>query len=259
MFGDHPVELGLEQPGTSMLARLRRASTYTGVYFPTRSPTRPMPFTRSERHAARWPTFERTIISGPIGLRSLSLRSRQRAISPAARKRRAAVLQSASVVFLAATTVSVFPVRTRFRGTSRRRDAESTTTPASTTSTGRFVSGAQHGCVQGDEQVPKDMGFFKAPSCATSPSPRPTCTTAASRARRSAGPLRGGRAHDRRRRPSWRRARQSPTRAPSSKGFHLLLSRRLISIAFLNALTDNDLLNDTRFANPWTARHEEAR
>ena len=40
MFGDHPVELGLEQPGTSMLARLQGVDVYRRLFsgaFPMRS------------------------------------------------------------------------------------------------------------------------------------------------------------------------------------------------------------------------------
>jgi len=51
----------------------------------------------------------------------------------------------------------------------------------------------------------------------------------------------------------------NPNKSPIVKGFPLTAEQKADLIAFLNALTDNDLLNDTRFANPWTAQLEEAR
>ena len=51
----------------------------------------------------------------------------------------------------------------------------------------------------------------------------------------------------------------NPNKSPIVKGFALTAEQKADLIAFLIALTDNDLLNDTRFANPWTAQHEEAR
>jgi len=51
----------------------------------------------------------------------------------------------------------------------------------------------------------------------------------------------------------------NPNKSPIVNGFPLTAEQKADLIAFLNALTDNDLLNDTRFANPWTAQHQEAR
>ncbi|HEX7793628.1 MAG TPA: hypothetical protein VF456_04715, partial [Vicinamibacterales bacterium] len=51
----------------------------------------------------------------------------------------------------------------------------------------------------------------------------------------------------------------NPSKSPLVKGFALTAEQKADLIAFLTTLTDNDLLNDTRFANPWTAPHQEAR
>ena len=45
----------------------------------------------------------------------------------------------------------------------------------------------------------------------------------------------------------------NPNKSPIVKGFPLTAEQKADLIAFLTALTDNDLLNDTRFADPWTA------
>jgi len=51
----------------------------------------------------------------------------------------------------------------------------------------------------------------------------------------------------------------NPNKSPLVKGFPLTAEQKADLIAFLITLTDNVLLNDTRFANPWTAPHQEAR
>src|SRR5262245_47065830 len=61
MFGDHPVELGLKQPGSEMLARLRGVTEYKRL-FPAAFDSSPDPFT-VENVARALATFERTIVS----------------------------------------------------------------------------------------------------------------------------------------------------------------------------------------------------
>jgi cytochrome c peroxidase len=51
----------------------------------------------------------------------------------------------------------------------------------------------------------------------------------------------------------------NPNKSPIVKGFGLTAEQKADLVAFLKALTDNDLLKDPRFTNPWTADHEEAR
>ena len=62
MFGDHPIELGLEPPGTSMLARLRQVEAYRRLV-PAAFPGDADPFTVANVTRAL-ASFERTIISG---------------------------------------------------------------------------------------------------------------------------------------------------------------------------------------------------
>ena len=108
MFGDHPVELGLEQPGTSMLARLRDVDVYRRL-FPDAFPDGADAFTVSNVTRAL-ATFERTIISGDRP----TIATTTIATIPRSRQRRGEVSSCSSVSrcpVSAVTTVSIFPVR----------------------------------------------------------------------------------------------------------------------------------------------------
>jgi len=45
--------------------------------------------------------------------------------------------------------------------------------------------------------------------------------------------------------------RDNPNKTPSLQGFTLTASQRADLVAFLNSLTDDAVLQDRRFANPW--------
>ena len=47
--------------------------------------------------------------------------------------------------------------------------------------------------------------------------------------------------------------RDNPNKSPIVRGFTLTTEQRGDLLAFLNALTDTELLHDPRWANPWTA------
>src|SRR5262249_17121335 len=63
MFGDHPIELGLKQPGTAVLATLRQVGVYQRL-LPAAFPGEPDPFTIANLTRAI-ATFERPIASAP--------------------------------------------------------------------------------------------------------------------------------------------------------------------------------------------------
>ncbi len=46
----------------------------------------------------------------------------------------------------------------------------------------------------------------------------------------------------------------NPNKAPAIRGFTLTPEQRADLIAFLRSLTDEELLHDPRFANPWPKR-----
>jgi cytochrome c peroxidase len=84
MFGDHPVELGLDQPGTTLLARLRTVDVYRHLFqeaFPDEADAISV---RSVTRALA--TFERTIISGRSAYDQYHYDRDDTAISPAARR-----------------------------------------------------------------------------------------------------------------------------------------------------------------------------
>jgi len=51
----------------------------------------------------------------------------------------------------------------------------------------------------------------------------------------------------------------NPNKSPIVRGFPLTADQKRDLLAFLETLTDTDLLRDPRFANPWLASHEEDR
>ena len=52
---------------------------------------------------------------------------------------------------------------------------------------------------------------------------------------------------------------ENPNKSPVLHGFPLTAEQRSDVLAFLNALTDDELLHGSRWANPWTGPHEEGR
>ena len=53
--------------------------------------------------------------------------------------------------------------------------------------------------------------------------------------------------------------RAHPNKSPIVRGFTLTADQKRDLIAFLNSLTDEALLHDPAFSNPWTTAQEEAR
>jgi cytochrome c peroxidase len=47
----------------------------------------------------------------------------------------------------------------------------------------------------------------------------------------------------------------NPNKDPSLRGFHLSSQERADLIAFLESLTDQEVIHDPRFANPWKVPH----
>ena len=47
--------------------------------------------------------------------------------------------------------------------------------------------------------------------------------------------------------------RDNPNKSPAIRGFMLTAAQRADLVAFLQSLTDEELLRDPRFANPWVS------
>src|SRR5215467_1410026 len=84
MFGDHPVELGLTPPGTSLLERLEKDARYRSM-FTSAFPDAPKPFTIANVTKAI-ASFERSIISARSPYDRYHTYRENDAISPAARR-----------------------------------------------------------------------------------------------------------------------------------------------------------------------------
>jgi cytochrome c peroxidase len=251
MFGDHPVELGLEQPGTSMLARLQSVDIYRRL-FPEAFPGEKNIFTVTNVTRAL-ASFERTIISARSPYDRYHYDRDDTAISPAARRGEQLFFSQPLSCFRCHNGFN-FSGATDFEGRHEGGTPEyqntglyNLTGPLSYPSPNTGVYEVTH--------RPEDIGKFKAPTlrniAVTAPYMHDGSIAtlddvldhyAAGGRTIADGPHRGV-------------GRDNPNKSPIVKGFPLTAEQRADLIAFLTTLTDNDLLNDSRFANPWTAQH----
>jgi cytochrome c peroxidase len=255
MFGDHPVELGLEQPGTSMLARLRDVEVYRRL-FPDAFPDGADAFTVPNVTRAL-ATFERTIISGRSAYDRYHYDRDDTAISPAARRGEQLFFSQPLSCFRCHNGFN-FSGATDFEGRHEGGMPEYHNTGLYNLAGALSYPSPNTGVYEVTHR-PEDIGKFKAPTlrniAVTGPYMHDGSIASldevldhyAAGGRTIAEGAHRGVGHD------------NPNKSPIVKGFPLTAEQKADLIAFLNALTDNDLLNDTRFANPWTARHEEAR
>ena len=231
-------------------------STCTGACFQTRFPTRPMrsPFRTSR---ARWRRSSGR--SSPGDRPTIAITTI--ATIPRSRPRRGEASSCSSVSrcrVSAVTTVSIFQVRPILTGVTKveaRVPQHGSLQPRRRA----VVPEPQHWRLRG--QSPS-RGRWQVQGTDAAEHRRHRTLHARRQhrdARRGARSLRGRRPYHRRGRPSRRSGHDNPNKSPIVKGFPLTAEQKADVIAFLNALTDNDLLKDTRFANPWTAQHEEAR
>ena len=255
MFGDHPVELGLEQPGTSMLARLRSVDVYRRL-FPDAFPDEADAFTVPNVTRAL-ATFERTILSGRSAYDRYHYDRDDAAISPAARRGEQLFFSQPLSCFRCHNGFN-FSGATDFDGRHESGSPEYHNTGLYNLAGALSYPSPNRGLYEVSHRL-EDVGKFKAPTL------RNIAVTAPYMHDGSIATLEevldhyaaGGRTigegahrgvgHD------------NPNKSPIVKGFPLTAEQKADLVAFLNLLTDNDLLKDPRFANPWTAQHEEAR
>ena len=181
MFGEQPVELGLQQPGTELLDRLRGEPRYRPL-FERAFGDEPDPFTIEHVTQALAVVRAHDHLR-VVALRSLSQRARRRRDLAGGAARRDAVLQPAAVVLPLPRRLHVLG-RGGLRRAPRAGEVEfhntglynlagalsyPAPTPASTRSPGS----------------PRTSASSRRRRCATSPSPRRTCTTAAPRRSRT--------------------------------------------------------------------------
>ena len=246
MFGEQPIELGLEKPGTAMLRRLRGESRYQPLFeraFGTGSDLYTV-----DHVTQALASFERSIISASSAYDRYHNEHLDSAISPAARRGETLYFSQPLSCFRCHGGFT-FSGAVDFEG---RRDAE-----VEFHNTGLYnLAGAlsypspNTGIYEITRRL-EDVGKFKAPTL------RNIAVTAPYMHDGSAATLEDVLAHyaaggrtiaDG---PNRGNGHDNPGKSPTVRGFPLSLEQRDDLIAFLRALTDDELLHDPRLSNPW--------
>jgi cytochrome c peroxidase len=232
MFSEHPVELGLRGHEDAVLDTLRREPVYCDL-FPRAFPESKDAFTMANV-ARALATFERTIISARSPYDRFHLDGERDAISEAAKR--------GETLFFSDPVASCF----RCHGGFNFSDAVAFDGSAGravqfhNTALYRAYAWPNRGIFE-HTRNPSDAGKFKAPSLRNIALTAPymhdgSITTLEAVLDHYAA---GGRAHD------------NPNRDPRLRKIDLTPQNRADLLAFLRALTDEEVLRDPRFSNPW--------
>jgi cytochrome c peroxidase len=247
MFGDHPVELGLPQPGTAALEALRRVEMYRTL-FPSAFPGERDPF--SIANVARaLAVFERTIVSGRSPYDRYHYDRDDAAISPAAKRGEQLFFSQPLSCFRCHNGFN-FSGAVDYEG---RREGS----PPEYHNTGLYNLAATLSYPPPNTGVyevthrAEDVGKFKAPTlrniAVTAPYMHDGSIAtlgdvldhyAAGGRTIADGPHRGV-------------GRDNPNKSPVVRGFPLSDGDKRDLIEFLGTLTDVELLREPRFADPW--------
>jgi cytochrome c peroxidase len=245
MYGEHPVELGLSR-SDEWLETLKGDDTYRELFaaaFPGGSSS----FTRDNVVKAI-ASFERSIISGRSPYDRYHFHREDSAVSAAAKR---------GEVLFHSRPMSCFTCHGGFNFTgavaSERRprlEVELHNTGLYNLA-GLFSYPTENTGVFEVTRNPADVGKFKAPTlrniAVTAPYMHDGSVAtledaishyAAGGRTIADGPLQGV-------------GRNNPNKSPSVQGFTLTAEQRSDLLAFLRALTDEEVLGDKRFANPW--------
>jgi cytochrome c peroxidase len=229
MFGEHPIELGLK-PGDGFLAMLRADARYRAL-FKAAFPAEEDCFTMANVTKAL-ASFERSIISARSPYDRYHYERDDTAISDAAKR--------GEVLFFS-QPLSCFRCHGGFSFSSNTVSQGHQIEELEFHNNGLYnVAGAHVGIFEFTKN-PKDIGKFKAPTL------RNIAVTAPYMHDGSLATLEdvvdhyaaGGRAHD------------NPLRDPLIGGFKLSAQDKRDLIEFLKSLTDEAILHDSRFSNPW--------
>jgi cytochrome c peroxidase len=247
MFGEHPIELGLHQPADALLARLRSEGRYRSL-FERAFGADPDPFTL-EHVTQALATFERTIISARSPYDRYHTERDDTAISAAARRGETLFFSQPLSCFRCHGGFTMSGA-VDFEGR-RERHVEFHNTGLYNLA-GVLSYPPPNTGVYEITRKPEDVGKFKAPTL------RNIAVTAPYMHDGSAATLEdviahyaaGGRTvadgsnkgigHD------------NPNKSPVVGGFALSAEQRADLIAYLRSFTDEALLHDVRFSNPWT-------
>src|SRR5262245_30084447 len=252
MYGEQPIELGLDR-SDGWLDALSRDATYQRL-FSAAFPDQPKPVTRDNLVLAI-ATFERTIVSARSPYDRYHLHRDDSAISDAAKR---------GEILFHSRPLSCFTCHggIHFSGSmgsgTRQR-------PIELHNTGLYNLTGQFSYPEGNRGLydlthdAADVGKFKAPSlrniAVTAPYMHDGSVAtleeaiehyAAGGRTIASGPLQGV-GHD------------NPNKSSAINGFMLTKEQRADLIAFLQSLTDEPLLNDPRFSNPWPNERRSSR
>jgi len=245
MYGDHPVELGLNR-SDRWIDVIAKDATYERL-FAAAFGTAPHPFTR-DRVVQAIATFERTIVSARSPYDHYHFERDDAAISDAAKR---------GEVLFHSRPLACFTCHggVHFSGSmgSARRPA-----PVVLHNTGLYNLPGLLSYPSSDAGLydvtheSADVGKFKAPTlrniAVTAPYMHDGSVAtleeaidhyAAGGRTITTGPYQGV-GHD------------NPNKSPAINGFSLTREQRADLVAFLNSLTDEAVLRDPRFENPWT-------
>jgi cytochrome c peroxidase len=247
MFGDAPIELGVEKPGTALLDRLRAERRYAGL-FARAFGTEPDPFS-IEHVTQALASFERTIISASSPWDRYHNERDDTAISPAARRGETIYFGQPQSCFRCHGGFT-FSGTVDFEGRREGGEVEFHNTGLYNLAGALSYPAPNTGIYEVTHKA-ADVGKFKAPTlrniAVTAPYMHDGSVAtledviahyAAGGRTIADGPNRGI-GHD------------NPGKSPTVRGFSLTAEQREDLLAFLRALTDEPLLHDRRFANPW--------
>ena len=247
VFGTAPVELGWTRPGTELVERLRGVPEYA-VLFAAAFQGDPSPIT-IDNIAIGIAAFERTILSVRSPYDRYNYGHDDKALSASAKR--------GEVLFFS-QPLSCFQCHGGFNFSGAVETAGGEAREPVFHNNGLYnVEGAQsypapNGGVFEITKDPKDIGKFKAPTL------RNIAVTAPYMHDGSIETLEGvldhyaagGRTiHDG---PFRGVGRDNPNKGIQIRGFTLSPGQRADLLAFLNSLTDEELLKDPRFSDPWS-------
>lgn len=246
MFGEHPVELGLTGKGETFLGVLRSDSLYR-ILFPAAFPTEPDPFTIQNVTKAI-AAFERTIISANSPYDRYHYGGDDKAISDSAKRGEVLFFSEPLSCFRCHGGFN-FSDATDFEG--RRGGQVQFHNTGLYNIAGPISYPVPNVGIYEYTKKPEEVGKFKAPSLRNIALTAPYMHDGSAKTldevldHYSAGgrtittsPYAGDGFHN-------------PNKDPLIRGFKLSLQERADLIAFLESLTDNEVIHDDSFANPW--------
>jgi cytochrome c peroxidase len=246
MFGDHPVELGLTGKGEAFLDVLRSDSLYR-ILFPAAFPADPDPFTIQNVTKAI-ASFERTIISASSPYDRYHYEGDDKAISDSAKRGEVLFFSEPLSCFRCHGGFN-FSDATDFEGR-RGRETQFHNTGLYNIAGAMSYPAPNLGIYEYTLKQ-EDVGKFRVPTL------RNIARTAPYMHDGSAKTLdavldhysAGGRTIVGS--PNAGEGFHNPNKDPLIRGFKLSAQERADLIAFLESLTDDEVIHDQRFVNPW--------